>query len=203
MLKETIVVEGKNDAAAVRRAVDADIIMTSGFGINKSALDRIRTAQEKHGVIVLTDPDFMGEKIRKIISDRVKGVKHAFLSKEEAYEEGDIGVENAAPESILKALSLAKFELEEVQKTFIREDLIYYGLMGSDNAAGLRNILGSELGIGYANSKQFLNRLNKYGISRDELETALCKIMGEILKKDDRNEGNVDFSINKESDKKV
>ena len=177
MLKETIVVEGKNDAAAVRRAVEADIIITSGFGINKGILDRIRTAQEKNGVIVLTDPDFMGEKIRKIISDRIKGVKHAFISREEARAEGDIGVENAAPESILKALSRAKCELEEVQITFTRADLIYYGLTGSDNAASLRNSLGSVLGIGYANSKQIINRLNKYGISRDEFETALDKIM--------------------------
>lgn len=180
MLKETIVVEGKNDAAAVRRAVDADIIITSGFGINKGILDRIKTAQEKNGVIVLTDPDFMGEKIRKIISDRVKGVRHAFIPKEEAQAEGDIGVENAVPESILRALSMAKCELEEVQITFSGIDLIYYGLSGNDNAAGLRNSLGSALGIGYANSKQFVNRLNKYGISRDELEMALRKIMDEI-----------------------
>ncbi|HYE09224.1 MAG TPA: ribonuclease M5, partial [Patescibacteria group bacterium] len=173
MLKETIVVEGKNDAAAVRRAVEADIIITSGFGINKGILDRIKTAQEKNGVIVLTDPDFMGEKIRKIISDRIKGVKHAFIPKEEAQAEGDIGVENAAPGSILRALSMAKCELEEVTITFTGIDLVYYGLSGSDNAASLRNSLGAALGIGYANSKQFVNRLNKYGISRDELESAM------------------------------
>ena len=175
MLKETIVVEGKNDAAAVRRAVEADIIITSGFGINGSILERIRTAQDRNGVIVLTDPDFVGEKIRKAISDKVKGVKHAFLSKEEAEAKGDIGVENAAPESILRALSLAKYELEEVKNTFTSEDLIYYGLMGGENSANLRNRIGSELGIGYSNAKQFVNRLNKYGISRDELEEAIKK----------------------------
>lgn len=175
MLKETIVVEGKNDAASVRRAVEADIIITSGFGINGSILERIRKAQEKHGVIVLTDPDFMGEKIRKIISDKIKGVKHAFLSKEEAYKEGDIGVENATPESILKALAMAKYELEEVKRTFKSGDMTYYGLAGGQNAAELRNRLGSALGIGYANAKQFLNRLNRYGISREELEAELEK----------------------------
>lgn len=179
MLKETIVVEGKNDAAAVRRAVSADIIITSGFGINRGILERISTAQAKCGVIVLTDPDFMGEKIRKIISDRVKGVKHAFIPKEEAQEDGDIGVENAAPESILKALSMAKCELEQVTETFKRADMIDYGLTGCDNAADIRNRLGSALGIGYGNTKQFMNRLNKYGISRDELETALEKIKGD------------------------
>ena len=73
MLKETIVSGRKNDAAAVRRAVEADIIITNGFGLNRSILDRIRTAQEKHGVIVLTDPDFMGEKIRKKIPIKLRG----------------------------------------------------------------------------------------------------------------------------------
>jgi len=179
MLKETIVVEGKNDAAAVRRAVDADIIITSGFGLNREILDRIRNAQEKNGVIVLTDPDYMGEKIRKIISDRIKGVKHAFIPREDAQAEGDIGVENAAPESILKALYMAKCEVEDVRITFTGADLIYYGLSGGDNAARLRNRLGSALRIGYTNSKPFINRLNKYGITRDELEAALDKIIGE------------------------
>jgi ribonuclease M5 len=177
MIKEVIVVEGRDDVTAVKRAVDAEIIITSGFGINKGILDRIKTAQEKNGVIVLTDPDFMGEKIRKIISDRIKGVRHAFIPREEAQAEGDIGVENASPQSILKALSKAKYELEEVQNTFSAKDLIYYGLTGGENAASLRNRLGSALGIGYANSKQFVIRLNKYGISRDELEFELGKII--------------------------
>jgi ribonuclease M5 len=175
MLKETIVVEGKNDAAAVRRAVEADIIITSGFGINKGILERITTAQEKRGVIILTDPDFMGEKIRKIISDRIKGVRHAYIPREEARAEGDIGVENASPESILKALSKAKCELAEPREIFTKEDLLYYGLTGDNNAAARRNILGAELGIGYGNSKQFLNRLNRYGITREELTLALEK----------------------------
>lgn len=187
MIKETIVVEGKNDAAAVRRAVEADIIITSGFGINRPILERISTAQRKNGVIVLTDPDFMGEKIRKIISDRIKGVKHAFIPREDAREGGDIGVENAAPESILRALSMAKCEVAEVQENFNREDMVYYGLTGTDNAAGLRNRLGALLGIGYGNTKQFVSRLNKYGISRDELEAALEKINNDT--KDDIYEG--------------
>lgn len=182
MIKETIVVEGKNDAAAVRRAVEADIIITSGFGISKSTLDRIRTAQNNHGVIVLTDPDFMGEKIRKIISGRVKGVKHAYIPREDAREGEDIGVENAAPENILKALSMARCELEEARTSFTKEDLIYYGLMGGENASLLRSKLGAALGIGYANSKQLVNRLNKYGISREELERALRKISDEMKK---------------------
>lgn len=175
MLKETIVVEGKNDAAAVRRAVDADIIITSGFGITRETLERIRTAQERCGVIVLTDPDFMGEKIRNIIAKRVKGVKHAYIPIGEAEAEGDVGVENAKPESILKALSMARYEKDEAEIIYTNRDMINYGLSGSADSSRLRSSAGALLGIGYGNAKQFLKRLNRYGITREELEQALSK----------------------------
>jgi ribonuclease M5 len=39
-----------------------------------------------------------------------------------------------------------------------------------------RDLLGAELGIGYGNAKQFLNRLNRYGITRDEFDIAIERI---------------------------
>lgn len=173
MIKECIVVEGKNDAAAVKRAVDADIIITSGFGITGETLRLIKTAVEKRGVIVLTDPDFMGEKIRKIIGDRIPGVKHAFIPREEATEEGDVGVENASPESILNALSMARWETGEKRVEFGQKDMMDYGLSGCRDAADRRSKVGKALGIGYTNAKQFLNRLNNYGITREEFDRAV------------------------------
>ena len=70
MIKEVIVVEGRDDITAVKRAVEAEVIAVGGFGINKRVIDRIKEAQKRQGVIVLTDPDFAGEKIRKIISGK-------------------------------------------------------------------------------------------------------------------------------------
>jgi ribonuclease M5 len=172
LIKELIVVEGKNDAAAVKKAVTADIIITSGFGITKQTLELIRKAVQKQGVIILTDPDFMGEKIRRIIADKVKGVKHAFIPAEDAEYENDIGVENASPEAILKALSMAKAESGDKRIEFTIADMVEYGLTGLQESAKTRARLGAALGIGYANSKQFLNRLNVYGISREEFEAA-------------------------------
>lgn len=172
-IKETIVVEGKNDAAAVRRAVDADIIITSGFGLTGKTLALIKTAQERHGVIVLTDPDFMGEKIRSIIAQKIKGIRHAFIPLEEARDEADIGVENAKPDSIRKALAMARCEMEEAVIEFTSGDMAAYGLNGGGDAVRMRRKVGAILGIGYTNSKQMVNRLNRYGISRTELEGAV------------------------------
>ncbi|MFZ5353828.1 MAG: ribonuclease M5 [Bacillota bacterium] len=177
MIKETIVVEGKNDAAAVKKAVDADIIITSGFGLNARTLELIKKAHEHHGVIVLTDPDYMGERIREVIAAKVKGVKHAFVPKTDARFEGDIGIENAAPEAIRKALEMAKTEVEAVEKQFDTKDLLEFGLTGVKNSSISRSIVGAHLGIGYGNSKQFLSRLNKYGISRQEFIAACTNIV--------------------------
>ena len=47
----------------------------------KNTLVRIQHAQETRGVIVFTDPDYPGRRIRAIIEEHVPGVKHAFLEK--------------------------------------------------------------------------------------------------------------------------
>jgi ribonuclease M5 len=83
-IKEIIVVEGKDDESAVKLAVDAEVIITSGFGITEETFRRIEFAQEKKGVIVFTDPDYAGEQIRKRINRRIKGCKNAYLSRKEA-----------------------------------------------------------------------------------------------------------------------
>ena len=44
-------------------------------------MERIKAAQKRRGVIIFTDPDFAGEKIRKKIAAEVPGCKHAFYQE--------------------------------------------------------------------------------------------------------------------------
>jgi len=176
IIKETIVVEGRDDASAVKRAVEAEIIITHGFGITEETFRLIEFAQRKKGVIIFTDPDFAGEKIRKRISNRIRGCKHAFLPREEALKDDDIGIENASPDSIRRALAKVRTEVKAGKKEFQKIDLIKNNLAGTEKASERRAKLGKLLGIGYGNSKQFLSRLNNYGVTREEFEEALKKI---------------------------
>ena len=179
MIKEVIVVEGRDDVTAVKRAVEAEIISVSGFGINAKTIERIKEAQKRKGVIVFTDPDTAGEKIRKIISKRVSGVKHAYIDKQEGLKDGDIGVENASPESIRNALLNAKACISEKRNEFQFADLMYYKLTGEKDSAERRKFVAKELRIGFSNGKIMLSRLNNYGITREELEEALIKFQKE------------------------
>lgn len=176
LIKEVIVVEGRDDIDAVKRAVDAELIATSGFGITGETIQRIKSAASRRGVIIFTDPDSAGERIRKKISSIVPGCKHAFLPREEAIRDGDIGIENASPESIRDALSKVKTEVDCDRVEFSIKDLIKNRLEGESDSSKRRDILGKELGIGYGNAKQFLNRLNRYGITREEFIEALNKL---------------------------
>ena len=51
-IKEFIIVEGKDDTTAIKRAVNADTIETNGSAISEETLRRIEHAQQKRGVIV-------------------------------------------------------------------------------------------------------------------------------------------------------
>lgn len=168
MIKEIIVVEGKDDIQAVKQAVDAEVIATGGYWYPKSFIKRLKVASKKKGIIILTDPDYAGEKIRKDLSKHIKNCKHAFLPRGKALKKGDIGVENATSEDIVEAIKKARPVVEEKREEFTKRDLIEYGLCGVEQSSKRREKLGDILGIGYSNSKQFLNRLNNFGITKEE-----------------------------------
>jgi ribonuclease M5 len=169
--KEIIVVEGKDDEAAVKKACQAEVIITNGLGITKKTLQQIKVAQERCGVIILTDPDYPGEKIRRIIDSAVPGCRHAYLYQQ---EKGKIGVEYASSEEIMESLAQAHLSQGVLEPRFKMEDLYTNRLIGYNQARERRFKLGCLLGIGETNGKQFLNRLNAYNITRHEFERALA-----------------------------
>jgi len=180
VIKEVIVVEGRDDYIAVKRAVDAEIIITSGYYLSRNVMERIKLARERRGVIIFTDPDHTGERIRKIISEKIPGCKHAFLPVELATKDGDIGIENASPQDIKDALLKARAESSEKRLEFTISDLMDNDLLGTLESSIRRDKVGRILGIGHANGKQFLSRLNNYGITREEFNQAVEKINKQV-----------------------
>ena len=175
MIKEVLVVEGKMDVVAIGKAVEADCIITEGFNLKPKALDAIKQAYKKRGIIILTDPDSAGERIRQFLSKRFPDAKHAFVPRDEATANDDIGIEQASPESIRKALEKVRTLDWNPSEIFSGADLIRAGLSGAADASERRARLGARLGIGYANAKTFLHRLNHYGVTREEFEAALAE----------------------------
>jgi ribonuclease M5 len=177
-IEEIIVVEGKDDTRRIQEVVNADTIETIGSAINEEILAQIEHAQETRGVIIFTDPDYSGEKIRKTIMEVVPDAKHAFLSRRLAAPKkrgSSLGVEHASDEAILEALAKVVTPVNEVDdyQEIPRQLLLELGLIAGADAKQKREKLGDALRIGYTNSKQLAKRLKMFRITEQELMTAM------------------------------
>ena len=170
MIKECLVVEGKDDIANVKRAVDCEMIATNGLAFDKDLIDRLKAINDRCGIIILTDPHYAGKKIRAKIAKEIPTAKHAYIDRNKAIKKGDLGVENAEPEVILEALKKAKATKIDKLSEFTMADLFNNGLAIGENSRERRAKLGDFLGIGYYNAKGLLSKLNSFGISREEFE---------------------------------
>ncbi|MFC4410268.1 ribonuclease M5 [Chungangia koreensis] len=179
-IKEIIVVEGKSDTVAIKRAVQADTIETNGSAISEETLRRISHAAQKRGVIVFTDPDYPGRRIRAIIEEHVPGVKHAFLPKDKTISENGkkVGIEHAADEDIRHALEhvYTPGKGNATGDSIPLAVLIEAKLIGHVDARKRREQLGELLNIGYTNGKQLQKRLSMFQIELSQFLTAVSKL---------------------------
>ena len=118
-LEQALLVEGKYDAARLSNIVDGTILTTDGFRVFKDGalqrlLKRIAAAQ---GLIILTDSDAAGFKIRHFVTGLV-GAEHVLQAyvpaiagkesrKAEPGKEGLLGVEGVSDDLIVQGLETA------------------------------------------------------------------------------------------------
>ena len=78
-----LIVEGKYDAARLSHLTDAMILLTDGFGIysDKKRQQLFKALAQKNGLILLTDSDAAGFRIRTYITNLV-GEKNVVRAKQ-------------------------------------------------------------------------------------------------------------------------
>ncbi|MCF6515850.1 ribonuclease M5 [Lactobacillus sp. S2-2] len=181
-IKEVLVVEGKDDTKRINEVLNADTIETRGSAISDETLALIDKLAQTRGIIIFTDPDFSGEKIRKIVSNEVPEAKHAFLKRTDAVpnHKGSLGVEHASNQAIIDALKNVYTENDDNVELISKQDLIMAHLIGSKTAKERRSELGEILNIGYVNGKQLQKRLKMFGITIEQFSDAL-KIINQKL----------------------
>lgn len=174
-IKEVIVVEGKSDTIAIKRATNADTIETNGSAIDEETLQRIAHAEEARGVIVFTDPDYPGRRIRAIIEERIPTAKHAFLEKRKTIAKNGkgLGIEHAADEDIRAALQHLYTAEERPSITFTLHQLMDARLIGHPTSKRRRDRLAALLQIGQVNSKGLKKRLEMFRITSEQFNEVI------------------------------
>lgn len=192
-----LVVEGKYDAARLSHLTDAMILLTDGFGIykDKKRQQLLKALAKKNGLILFTDSDAAGFRIRTYITNLV-GAEHVVQAyvpaihgkekrKPQPGKEGLLGVEGVDDAIVLQALkdalgpeTDAAAAPKPAGRAITYTDLYNWKLSGTPGSAERKYALLNALGLPPRLSKkelvEALNRLYSF----EELD----KLQAEILK---------------------
>ena len=191
-IREAVIVEGKYDKIKLSGILDTVIIETDGFAVfkDKEKQRLIRFLAEKRGIIIMTDSDSAGFKIRSYIKGitNSENVKNVYMPdvygkekrKTEASKEGKLGVEGMKTEVIMSALQKAGVFCEK--NTYIKRreithtDFFEDGISGGENSSVIRKALAKELDLPEKiSSSSMLKIINTY-MTFDEYKEAVNKI---------------------------
>lgn len=193
-LKEVLLVEGKYDAARLHNLVEGTVLTTDGFRVMK---DRALQTMLKHlgraqGLIILTDSDAAGFKIRHFVTGLVGAeyVLQAYVPaipgkesrKEIPGKEGLLGVEGVSDEIILQSLQDALKSrpssaavTNTVPQAITYTDLYEWGISGTANSAERRRILLRQLGLPPRLSKKELLQVLSTLYTRESLAQQIAQ----------------------------
>lgn len=191
-LDRPVIVEGKYDKIKLANFIDAVIIETDGFRIFSDSEKRafIKNLAKTKGIIVMTDSDSAGFRIRnfirniasdgEIINVYIPDIFGKEKRKTEASKEGKLGVEGLSEEIITEALSKAGVFHKDCEKSDRRQvtvnDLYEDGLTGHDNSAEKKRRLLTELSLpSRMSNSQFLKLINTF-MTYEDYKKALMEI---------------------------
>jgi len=177
-IKEVVVVEGYHDLAKLKQIYsEIDVYITNGSEISENTLKELKILNESRGLILFLDPDYQGERIRRILSNYIGPSKHAFLMKKDCINKNKtkVGIEHASNKKIVEALSSFHITQNIIIDKVKYSDLYQLGIIGNYNSKALRLKIGETLGIGLNNGKTLLTKVNMFGITKAEIEAAIRK----------------------------
>lgn len=190
-IKGAIVVEGKYDKARLKNLVDCPVIVTNGFGVFKDSqtVKLLRFYAKNGGIIILTDSDSAGFKIRGYIKGIVADgkIRNAYVPdvfgkekrKAAPSAEGKLGVEGISDDLIISALQacLDESDCETINaRRITRLDLYDDGLSGGKDSKALRSELLKRLSLPERlPSNSLLDALNSI-ITYDQYKVLIEKI---------------------------
>ena len=175
-LRQTVIVEGKYDKARLASFIDANIITTDGFDIfrDRAKLQMIRALAARDGVVILTDSDHAGFRIRRHIAGALPQdqVTHVYIPdvpgkerrKPKPGAEGLLGVEGIPDKILLEAFIRAGLDQQDAAPPadpVTNADLMELGLSGGENSRTLRAALLKALGLpAHMGPKALLRTIN-------------------------------------------
>lgn len=199
-IKQAIIVEGRYDKIRLNSLIDGLILETNGFRIfkDREKLALIRIMARRRGIVILTDSDSAGFRIRGYIRSAIPAedqgkIYQAYIPeilgkekrKAQPSKAGTLGVEGMPSQILLNALSRAGIPLSdgegEVRKQppITKTDFFRDGLTGGADSGAKRRAVMSRLNLPpYLSANALLEILNA-SMTRREYEELIAQICSE------------------------
>ncbi len=188
-VKQAIVVEGKYDKIKLSSIFNAVIIVLNGFGIykDKEKLALLRYYAANTGIIILTDSDSAGFKIRNYLKGALKGdIKNVYIPdvfgkekrKAAPSAEGKLGVEGIDKRLIIDAFKKANIIMGNNVKSgdITKLTLFELGLSGTQNSSDLRKKLLEYLDLPQLLTANSMLEILNTMMSAEDLKTTVDKL---------------------------
>ncbi len=79
-----IIVEGRDDTKRLKQFFPGiETIETNGSEVSEQTLAEIRKLSKTREIIIFTDPDYNGERIRRLVTQAAPQAKQAFITRKE------------------------------------------------------------------------------------------------------------------------
>lgn len=171
-IREVIVVEGLHDLQKIQACVDADVIITHGTHLSNETLSQLKVLNETRGIIVFTDPDGPGARIRNRIIESVGNCKHASLSTRQSRHKNKVGIEHASCTDIKESLKEAA-TYDTMRNSLTWEVYVALGFMGQEDSKAKRDYLSTVFNMPVGNGKRLFKYLNMMGKTEADVIEAL------------------------------
>ncbi|MBQ7751689.1 MAG: DUF4093 domain-containing protein [Clostridia bacterium] len=193
-IKEVVIVEGIYDKIKLSGFIESPVFAVDGFSIfnNRETQKAVKTFAEKTGIVILTDSDSAGLKIRAFIKQLIKSgtVFDAFVPEIYGKErrkaiggkEGILGVEGISENVIIDAIKKSGAEVlgetaqKKMKEPVTKADFYKLGISGGENSRNLRQKLLFELNLPTKMSANMLISVIDRLLDRDELYAIVDKI---------------------------
>ena len=189
-IEEIIVVEGKYDKERLKKITDAPIVCTGGFSIykNKQLINFLKQAAENNGIIILTDSDSAGFRIRNRIKQCIGNngkITNAYIPSISGKEkrklvpgkEGLLGVEGIDEKVLEEILLKAATACKEEKKIYLDKARFFTeGFSGKADSEERRKELAKLLNLPLRISANSMIDIINKTVSEKDFESAVLKI---------------------------
>ena len=172
-MQVVLVVEGIHDKQLLESFFVGEIVTTNGSDIPNTTINYLLqlSKNENIQIVIMTDPDGPGLKIRSILNEKIPNVVNVHIPKEKAVKGKKVGIAETRIEDLKEALNnvLPNYHHNTISEINTKT-LQTLDLTGKEYSRNLRNLLCSRLGLPEANSKTLIKMLNSIKLDTIQLQ---------------------------------